>query len=326
MNNINVKNIYKTIILFIPIIALFLLFTSCNSINNALFPHYKVPLNIKITDFDQENSTLIPVDIKGNNETGLPIKAIQFINDKGEGLSLAKGSYILTFPASPLCENGTMYNQPRQEIKADIYNLDEEGTFKDLTKKQHVFNKKNSFWTDETSINEALEIAKLLPAQASKAEIYAAKTKEEAKRAMTGNWVWDEETHSEQERIPYRLKLDRIIEFFKMDKENGSILGWSTNSIKIANLEKDINDLCETIDDVFNHLEEKLESSDYNKLVSEKEHWESNLEDSAKREAEKNGGMDSDEGYIAYLSYKGDKMIPKCQEYINKIIAKRPWP
>ena len=115
--------------------------------------------------------TLIPVNITGNDTEGMEIETTAFVNDEGEGIELTSGTYTLTFPASPLTEDGILYTVPENEYEIDIpEDLPADETYDAAETVVPVFKKSTALEESDASINKAYEYASKLDDQEQKAK------------------------------------------------------------------------------------------------------------------------------------------------------------
>lgn len=78
----------------------------------AAHAEHAVVVPLATTGFDTSTGTRLPVQVSGTDADGA-VDEVQFVNDDGSGLSLARGSYELSFPASPIAADGTLYTVPQ---------------------------------------------------------------------------------------------------------------------------------------------------------------------------------------------------------------------
>lgn len=69
---------------------------------------HDVTLVLKATGFNTSTGSKLPVQIKGADDAGT-VDEVQFVDDAGAGIKLARGTYDLTFPASPIAQDGGIY-------------------------------------------------------------------------------------------------------------------------------------------------------------------------------------------------------------------------
>ena len=82
-------------------------------------PTHKVTLTLTAKGFDTSTGSKLPVHITGSNN-GKNVDEVQFVDDAGKGLTLASGSYKLSFPASPIASDGTLYQLPSQAVNLKV--------------------------------------------------------------------------------------------------------------------------------------------------------------------------------------------------------------
>ena len=71
-------------------------------------------------------STRLPLVITGIDQDGIEVQTEGFINNEGDGLSLAPGEYMASIPASPIRANGGMYKVPGDTYSFSVPNNEEE--------------------------------------------------------------------------------------------------------------------------------------------------------------------------------------------------------
>ena len=92
----------------------------------------KVTLTLTAKGFDTSTGSKLPIHITGSNAQG-SVDEVQFVDDAGKGITLAGGSYKMSFPASPIAADGTLYQLPTQAIDLEV--PESEQTGKDATVK-----------------------------------------------------------------------------------------------------------------------------------------------------------------------------------------------
>ncbi len=80
---------------------------------------------VSAADYDSL-STRLPLVITGIDQDGKEVQTEGFINNEGDGLSLAPGEYTASIPASPIRANGGMYKVPGDTYTFRIPNDEEE--------------------------------------------------------------------------------------------------------------------------------------------------------------------------------------------------------
>lgn len=80
---------------------------------------HEVQVVLDASGFDTSTGSKLPVRVKGSNDAG-PVDEVQFVDDSGSGVELARGSYELTFPASPITQDGGLYRLPDTTIRLSI--------------------------------------------------------------------------------------------------------------------------------------------------------------------------------------------------------------
>ena len=69
-----------------------------------------------------ERSSRIPVFVEGTTAEGKPFQENAFIDQSGSGLELPVGDYTLAVEASPIAEDGTIYQVPEEPIEVVVRN------------------------------------------------------------------------------------------------------------------------------------------------------------------------------------------------------------
>ncbi|MCQ2752095.1 MAG: zinc ribbon domain-containing protein [Coriobacteriales bacterium] len=84
--------------------------------------HQEIDLSAPILseDFDEENSSKIPVEISGKDLDNKDVNKVYYVDSKGNGIKLKQGNYSVKFPASPLCKNGCIYKVSESEITLNL--------------------------------------------------------------------------------------------------------------------------------------------------------------------------------------------------------------
>lgn len=80
---------------------------------------HAVTLELTAPHFDTSTGSKLPVHVTGTNADG-SVDEVQFVDDSGHGLSLARGSYELSFPASPISADGELFEVPSGTASLDI--------------------------------------------------------------------------------------------------------------------------------------------------------------------------------------------------------------
>ena len=87
--------------------------------DEALRSEHDVSIPLTVTSFDTSTGSKLPVHVTGTNADG-KVDETQFVDDTGTGLKLARGTYELTFPASPIAADGTLYSVPTGKASLKI--------------------------------------------------------------------------------------------------------------------------------------------------------------------------------------------------------------
>lgn len=126
-------------------------------------------IDISIPEFSDTNSTRIPVKLTQDN-----LELYKFVDSQGNGLSVGPGEYELSFPSSPLCENGNFYTAPNGKMKVYV----EYGKADVFASSKCEFKKQDTSKLSDNEIDKAKDICKLDPEKGDKAEQYAQSTKD----------------------------------------------------------------------------------------------------------------------------------------------------
>lgn len=124
---------------------------------------HDVEMQLDATDFDTSTGSKLPVKITGTDADG-DVDEVQFVNDRGRGLKLPRGTYTFTFPASPIAVDGRLYQVPTGSLKVEIGDGVQADDDVKLSTYEHV---KISPVEDEASVTDG---------QIGDAKAYAAKT------------------------------------------------------------------------------------------------------------------------------------------------------
>ncbi|MCQ2752094.1 MAG: zinc ribbon domain-containing protein [Coriobacteriales bacterium] len=116
-----------------------------------------ITVPISIEDFDDENSSRIPIKIVGSQNDNKSFNEVCFVDSKGVGISLKPGKYSAVFPASPLCKNGNLYKAPENDV---YFTIDDKTKAFDTAGEKYTFKKMNPIDITDDDINNAYEYAK----------------------------------------------------------------------------------------------------------------------------------------------------------------------
>lgn len=111
---------------------------------------------------------------------------IQFLDYDDQFLSHQKGSYCLEFRASPLCEDGSLYQLPSSQ-KFIVNEIDNQNICHVLENQEFNLKIQYPYKIDECDIDIAIRAAKLIEDQADKADAYAKTTREARDTALAAN-------------------------------------------------------------------------------------------------------------------------------------------
>lgn len=98
---------------------------------------HEVEMQLDATDFDTATGSKLPVKITGTDADG-NVDEVQFVNDRGRGLKLPRGTYTFTFPASPIAVDGRLYQVPTGSLKVEIGDGVQTGDDVKLSTYEHV--------------------------------------------------------------------------------------------------------------------------------------------------------------------------------------------
>ena len=131
-------------------------------------PSSIVAIDVVIDGYSSED-TLIPVEISGTASNGETFNEVQFVDAAGSGISVPVGSYLLTFPASPLTTDGILY-----EVPDDVFNLRipdgvPEGSSYHANSVKAEFKRSTALDETDSMIEQAHRYALMDESQASKA-------------------------------------------------------------------------------------------------------------------------------------------------------------
>lgn len=140
-------------------------------------PH-RILISISAAGYSDAD-TLIPVQAKGADFEGNAVDELFFVNAAGEGVSLPKGNYELSVPASPLTEDGILYDDDPNVYSVEVPEDTENDEDVDASSEASIILEKSTA-LDETQemIDRAIEYADKNPDQASKASELAAKAQQ----------------------------------------------------------------------------------------------------------------------------------------------------
>ena len=70
-----------------------------------------------------EGSTRIPLHVVGTNLDGEVVDQTAYVVGTGAGLQLAQGDYQATVEASPILEDGSLYEVPNTVINVSVHEI-----------------------------------------------------------------------------------------------------------------------------------------------------------------------------------------------------------
>jgi len=83
----------------------------------ALAAKHAVRFSVSAQDWDTSaGASRLPVHITGKEERGKKVDAVRYVDSKGEGVELRRGSYKVEVTASPIAADGTVYAVPVEKL------------------------------------------------------------------------------------------------------------------------------------------------------------------------------------------------------------------
>lgn len=83
----------------------------------ALAAKHAVRFSVSAQDWDTSaGASRLPVHITGKEERGKKVDAVRYVDSKGEGVELRRGSYKVEIAASPIAADGTVYAVPVEKL------------------------------------------------------------------------------------------------------------------------------------------------------------------------------------------------------------------
>lgn len=122
-----------------------------------------------------DQCTRIPIVVTGSDASGASVNSICFVDGNGVGLELAQGSYTLTFPASPLMANGSMYADNTESLPVVVDANLSEGEQVDANDKAVVFSVADSLGITDEQIERAAEYANKDTSEGASAKVSSLK-------------------------------------------------------------------------------------------------------------------------------------------------------
>lgn len=222
--NNNAKN-HKNLIITLSIIGGVLLLALISFLVIFFVMNTKVSakVNLIISDYSDFNCTRIPVNVVGNK-----VDETMYINENGEGLELKSGEYELSFPASPLSENGSFWINPTEKFTMTL----KDGQFQDFDNNKIEFNAADISTVTDQQINIAAEFAKHDQESDKDIDKYVSNTKsardkakEEASKAeklarfqygfITADYVAVDDPntimHLDMENMKYTIRVNGVV-------------------------------------------------------------------------------------------------------------------
>lgn len=90
---------------------------------------YPVNLTLVAEGYDSSTATPIPVQIEGTDFEGNSVSTETLVGSNGaEPISLMRGNYTLSVTASPISEDGTMFDIPQQWVGKVEWSIDGDST------------------------------------------------------------------------------------------------------------------------------------------------------------------------------------------------------
>ncbi|MCQ2751553.1 MAG: hypothetical protein MJ189_00360 [Coriobacteriales bacterium] len=161
----NEKKKKKTVIICICVIAAILIVAGFMFFiwfqNKQLHEPHFIEIQVELDDFDQDNSSRIPIEVKGKDLDNKEVNEVKYMSSKDGGFALCKGEYSLSFPASPLCKNGSIYACPGNTCDLKVEESLKAGEkCVVLAEQKFTYTKKNCLEVSDEEINVAYEYAK----------------------------------------------------------------------------------------------------------------------------------------------------------------------
>lgn len=132
-------------------------------------------INLVIANYSDAKCTRIPVNVEGNN-----VDETMFVNARGEGLQLKNGEYELSFPSSPLSEEGKFWAPPTSKIKMTL----KDGRFEEFNENKIEFKDADIMQVTDAQISAAAEVAKFDPENSKDIDTYVLNTKKARDKAI----------------------------------------------------------------------------------------------------------------------------------------------
>lgn len=83
----------------------------------ALAAKHAVRFSVSAQDWDTSaGASRLPVHITGKEERGKKVDAVRYVDSKGKGVELRRGSYKVEIAASPIAADGTVYAVPAEKL------------------------------------------------------------------------------------------------------------------------------------------------------------------------------------------------------------------
>lgn len=87
----------------------------------ALAAKHAVRFSVSAQDWDTSaGASRLPVHITGKEERGKKVDAVRYVDSKGEGVELRRGSYKVEVTASPIAADGTVYAVPVEKLSIKL--------------------------------------------------------------------------------------------------------------------------------------------------------------------------------------------------------------
>lgn len=87
----------------------------------ALAAKHAVRFSVSAQDWDTSaGASRLPVHITGKEERGKKVDAVRYVDSKGEGVELRRGSYKVEVAASPIAADGTVYAVPAEKLSIKL--------------------------------------------------------------------------------------------------------------------------------------------------------------------------------------------------------------
>lgn len=119
-------------------------------------PGTPITLFITIPDYKNQSATKIPVLVSGKKIDGEPVNRVMYVDSQGVGVRVEEGAYSISFPSSPLSEDGMFWTPPAEAVDIKI---NSEGLRGDADRLSFTFEKADYAAASDEKIQAAREYA-----------------------------------------------------------------------------------------------------------------------------------------------------------------------